>query len=118
MPPVTGWHGNGYLWAGPVVAYFGNWYAGGMKVAWYRVTSGVLAITGRRTDASAAPLKTSIPCCYGLSGFQPVGMDFPSEGCWEVSGKVVDQETGVVQGQELQFVVQVLPARLNPGGSR
>jgi hypothetical protein len=47
-----------------------------------------LTIEGRRVDATAAPLRASIPQGYGWSGFQATGIIFPTEGCWQVAGKV------------------------------
>ena len=49
---------------------------------------GSLTITGRRLDARASPLKSYIPVGYGHTGFQASGVTFPSEGCWQVTGKV------------------------------
>jgi len=50
-----------------------------------------LVISGRRLDASAPPVEAHIPCCYG-SGFQIVGLHFPTEGCWEVTASAGDGE--------------------------
>ncbi len=36
----------------------------------------------------APPLRADIPEGYGLSGFQASGVIFPTEGCWEVTGRV------------------------------
>jgi hypothetical protein len=72
------------------------------KFGWWRITSGTLAITGRRLDAPAPPLRASIPDGYGSSGFQSSGVSFPTEGCWEI--------TGTVGGQTLSFVTFVLRA--------
>jgi hypothetical protein len=44
-----------------------------------------LLVSGRRLDASAPPIEAHIPCCY-TSGFQIVGLLFPTEGCWDVNG--------------------------------
>jgi hypothetical protein len=69
------------------------------KFPWWRTASGDLAVAGRRLDASAPPLRAHIPSGYGSSGFQPTGLLFPGEGCWEV--------TGSVAGTSLTFVVRV-----------
>jgi len=29
-----------------------------------------------------------VPCCYGDAGFQASGVIFPTEGCWQVTGRV------------------------------
>ena len=31
-----------------------------------------------------------VPSNYGTTGFQPSGVSFPTEGCWEVTGHVGD----------------------------
>jgi hypothetical protein len=69
------------------------------KFPWWRAASGALTIRGRRLDASAAPMGPHIPAGYGDRGFQPTGLLFPSEGCWEV--------TGSAAGEHLTFVVKV-----------
>ena len=59
----------------------------GMKFGWYRLTSGFLMISGRRLDAPAPPL-SAITSGYGLTGFNASGVFFPTEGCWQVTGRV------------------------------
>ncbi len=60
-----------------------------MKWGFYRRgITGELRIEGRRLDGSAPPLQARIPCCYSMSGFQPAGLIFPTEGCWEVTARV------------------------------
>ena len=73
-----------------------------MKWPWWRGVRGELQIEGRRIDRDAAPLRAEIPPYYGLSGFQPSAIFFPTEGCWEVTGKVGDAT--------LTFVTFVLKA--------
>jgi hypothetical protein len=60
----------------------------GMKFPWWRGVRGKLTIEGHRLDAAASPLRAVIPEGYGDSGFQATGIIFPTEGCWEVTGKV------------------------------
>jgi hypothetical protein len=98
---LAGWdsaHGNGSLWVG------GLWPNGvvimtrddvgpdgqlGMKFGWYRLTSGYLTITGRRLDAPAPPASgLTFPGGYGPTGFNASGVTFPTEGCWQVTGRV------------------------------
>jgi hypothetical protein len=100
------WYANEWLWAGLVPPFQGVWYAGGVKVGWWRTAPGKLTIEGKRLDAPAPPLRADVPEGYGSSGFQATGIDFPTEGCWEVTGKVGDRS--------LRFVVQVRPAAENP----
>jgi hypothetical protein len=97
--PSPGDHGNGALWtdlwpAGTVV--FRPRGPGfvlpdgslSMKFGWWRGVRGKLTIRGRRLDAPAPPLRARIPEGYGDIGFQSTALIFPTEGCWEVTGKV------------------------------
>jgi hypothetical protein len=63
-----------------------------MKFWWTRGEGlrGKLVIHGKRLDASAPPLRASIPEGYGDTGFQATAVTFPTEGCWEVTGQVAD----------------------------
>jgi hypothetical protein len=63
-----------------------------LKVPWFRGggLTGKLTITGRRLDAAAPPLTADIPNGYADTGFQATGLIFPTEGCWEIKGKVGD----------------------------
>jgi hypothetical protein len=58
------------------------------KMGWWRGVRGKLVISGRRLDAAAPPLRSSVPMGYGKQGFQPSGLSFPSVGCWRVVGRV------------------------------
>ena len=61
----------------------------GMKFGWYRLTNGYLTITGRRLDAPAPPASgLTFPGGYGLTGFNASGVMFPTEGCWQITGRV------------------------------
>lgn len=51
---------------------------------------GKLKISGNRLDGKAPPLTAYLPGGYARSGFQPSGISFPTEGCWEVTGAVGD----------------------------
>jgi hypothetical protein len=111
VPPTKPWrgqlfgwssaYGNGSLWVGAlwphgvVIIRPGNVNPDGqmgMKFGWYRLTRGYLTITGRRLDAPAPPLTQALPNGidngYGNIGFQASGVTFPSEGCWQVTGRV------------------------------
>jgi hypothetical protein len=100
-PEGTDWgpedsYGNGKLWTlfwpyNVVVAdrgYVEDDGSIGMKWPWWRGVSGRLKIEGRRLDKPAPRLHADISSAYGVSGFQPSGIYFPSEGCWEVTGRV------------------------------
>jgi hypothetical protein len=96
---LFGWqsaYGNGSLWVGAlwphgvVIITPDNVDQDGrleMKFGWYRLTSGFLAITGRRLDAPA-PSASGRASGYGLTGFNASGVIFPTEGCWQVTGRV------------------------------
>lgn len=60
----------------------------GWKLGWWRYVRGSLEITGRRLDGGAPPLRASVPDGYGSTGFQAAGVYFPTDGCWEVTGRV------------------------------
>jgi hypothetical protein len=103
-------HGNGVLWTAMwphnvVIAtpdYFDEHGAVVMKWGWWRGVAGELRITGRRLDGKAPQLTAGVPGGYGRRGFQPTGISFPTEGCWEVTGAVGDAK--------LTFVTLVLKA--------
>lgn len=102
-----GWassYGNGRLWVGGLwpsgVINAGPEYVAkdgsvGMKFGWWRAAPGKLAITGRRLDAPAPPARGFVPDGYGDTGFQASGVDFPTEGCWEVTGGVAHDQAHV-----------------------
>lgn len=73
--------------------------AGGIKLGWWRIAHGDLVIATRRLDAPAVPRSADVPSGYGDTGFQATGVNFPSAGCWQVSG--------TVGGKTLTFVVNV-----------
>jgi hypothetical protein len=90
------WYGNDVLWV--------NVYPQGArrseKFPWVRLGRGSLTITGHRIDAEAAPAIGHVPQGYGDTGFQASGIDFPTAGCWEITGQLA--------GENLRFVVKVL----------
>jgi hypothetical protein len=102
------WFGSQALWAGLSPAYDGKWYAGpqGLKVLWYRAVPGKLTITGKEIATGSTGLLAEVPGGYGETGIQSTSLVFPSEGCWEIIGRVADQE--------LPFVVHVYPADQHP----
>lgn len=103
-------HGNAALWTalwpeGKVLAtpayvrYDGSI---NMKFPWWRGPGvvGALSIEGRRLDGPAPPLQAQIPEGYSDEGFQASGIIFPTEGCWEITGKA--------NGASLTFVTLVI----------
>jgi hypothetical protein len=96
--PAPEYHGNGALFTvlwpeGNIVMGPQNVEPDGslsMKFVWWRGVKGLLTIEGRRLDAEAPPLRADIPDGYGDSGIQSSALIFPTEGCWEVTGRVGD----------------------------
>ena len=88
-------HGNGGLWV--AIAYGGIIPAGKsnqqpdgstrMKFPWWRGDVGELRISGVRLDGAAPPLRADVPSGYGPTGFQASGVFFPTQGCWEITGR-------------------------------
>lgn len=58
------------------------------KQGWWRWADGRLRVSGGRVDASAPPLRVRVPDGYESDGFQPVGLTFPTTGCWQIVGRV------------------------------
>ena len=95
------WNGNlyvGALWPDGTIVFrpggAGFVYPDGsvgMKIAWYRADGlrGKLKIEGKRLDAAGPRLHSQFTD-YGDTGFQPSEVIFPTEGCWQVTGKVGD----------------------------
>jgi hypothetical protein len=100
-------HGNGSLWVSISTenVVVGDPDASGAvttKFPWWRGVTGLLRIEGRRLDGSAPPLSATIPDGYGTTDFEASGVSFPTEGCWEVTGRVGNSS--------LTFVTLVLKA--------
>ena len=72
----------------------------GAKFPTYRLATGPLTISAHRLDGPSDGVATSVPEGYGPTGFQAVGVDFPSIGCWSI--------TETVAGHDLTFVVDVV----------
>ena len=84
------------IWAGPVPA--NGWRVGAEKTYWVRPQGAELQISGHLVGLPESVLEAVIPCCYP-TGFQIVGLKFPSAGCWKVRATAGDQQ--------LQFVTLV-----------
>jgi hypothetical protein len=102
LPPLT-MYGNDALWVdisadGEVRA---RPQAGGLgaKFPTVRLIDGILTAQARRLDGPAPSATAVIPDGYGATGFQAVGIVFPTEGCWEITQRVANRE--------LTFVVSV-----------
>ncbi len=110
------WSGTEMLWT--MLRVDGTWqklpYHDGaytQKVFWWRQgyddrtePAPNLIVTGRRLDAPAPPMAAS-GATNGSRGdigsFMVVGVDIPTPGCWEITGRRA--------GTELRFVVWVAP---------
>ncbi|RPJ23776.1 MAG: hypothetical protein EHM33_19875 [Chloroflexi bacterium] len=71
---------------------------------WNKEPEPDLTVTGERLDASAPPLivsKATNAYADDISSAMLVGVDFPTLGCWRITGKYADAE--------LSFVIWVAP---------
>jgi hypothetical protein len=110
------WFGSSSLWT--MVPEDGIWYGlphnpGGytQKVFWWREgyiwnkePEPALAVTGERLDASAPTLfasKATNAYAGDIGSAMLVGVDFPTLGCWKITGKYADAE--------LSFVIWIAP---------
>jgi len=107
-------HGNGELWTGlwpdgkiymlPTDKLPDGSFS--MKWSFWRGVNGALTVEGHRLDADAAPLQADIPDGYGDTGFQVLGLIFPTTGCWEVTGHVGESS--------LTFITEVVFGEATP----
>jgi hypothetical protein len=104
--PGGSWFGSDRLWiVGPPVVWKGlshstpNDPTFTQKMQWWRQGYDPriepipkLKITGRRLDAPARPLITEVSSTDGARPSMMVGMNFPTLGCWEITGRYEDDE--------------------------
>ncbi|HJQ13308.1 MAG TPA: hypothetical protein VJ830_01070 [Anaerolineales bacterium] len=112
----TFWYGSNSLWTAlnqngvwSGLPYNQNGYS--QKVFWWREgyvwneePDPDLVVTGERLDAPAPPLDSSKGTnayAADIGSAMLVGVDFPTLGCWKITGKYADAE--------LSFVVWVTP---------
>ncbi len=110
------WHGSNSLWT--EIPQDGIWYGlphnpegYTQKVFWWREgyvwneePQPALTVTGERLDAAAPPLIVSEATnayASDIGSAMLVGVDFPTLGCWKITGKYAKAE--------LSFVVWVAP---------
>lgn len=101
--PSSTYHGNGALWTGlpeDGIDRGGTPEPDGstsQKYPWWTVgTTGQLSINGRRLDTPAPPLRARTNSGTPETGFAEVAdgrfwassINFPTEGCWQVTGTV------------------------------
>jgi hypothetical protein len=71
------------------------------KFGWWRGGPGKFSIEGKRLDAAAPALRyLARPESYGAFGFIPTYLYFPTEGYWEITGRL--------DADSLTFVVHVV----------
>ena len=105
------WYGTDRLWtrvptSGTWPGLRGNPDGYTQKVFWWREgyswehdPTPQLTVTGRRLDAPAPPLKASKATnafAEDIKSAMLVGVNFPTRGCWEITGKIADQELSFV----------------------
>ena len=69
---------------------------------WHTEPEPALTVTGKRLDAPAPPLladKANNGCCINHQAFMVTGINFPTLGCWQITGHYHDRD--------LTFVVWV-----------
>jgi hypothetical protein len=110
------WYGTDSLWT--AVPHSGNWAGlplnpGGytQKVFWWRdgyvwneEPEPDLIVTGERLDAEAPPLEASKATnayASDIGSAMLVGVDFPTPGCWKITGRYAEAE--------LSFVIWIAP---------
>jgi hypothetical protein len=69
------------------------------KQGWWRGKKGTLIVRGRRLDGDAPTFWGTVKPGYGETGFIPVGLTFPTTGCWRI--------TGILGSAKLTYVVKV-----------
>jgi hypothetical protein len=97
LPPVPpSFHGNGRLWVklwplGVIVAKPNVVSPDGsivIKLPWWRSVPGTLVAHATRLDGQQRLARIDVPSGYGRIGFQPMGITFPTQGCWRITGRV------------------------------
>jgi hypothetical protein len=95
--PAFGNYGNHFLTFhlpvdGKIIPAPNYWQADGsvgVKLGMFRRVEGTIAISGQRLDAPAPPpIGYYDVDGYGVIGFQSGGIEFPSEGCWEITASI------------------------------
>jgi hypothetical protein len=105
--PGGSWFGTDRLWISPPED--GTWRGLGhytptdptfrQKMQWWRQgydyhtePKPKLKVTGKRLDATAPPLMAEANNVIGTPPSMMVGMNFPTLGCWEITGHYEDDE--------------------------
>jgi hypothetical protein len=101
------WFGTDRLWTALPVD--GEWRGFRQKMGWWRYGYDwraepkpklTVTVTGRRLDSPAPPLTVDQASSVSVTGTRPgymmVGINFPTVGCWEISGHYEDDELTAV----------------------
>jgi hypothetical protein len=105
--PGGSWFGTNRLWTAPPAG--GVWRELGpytptsptfrQKTQWWRQgydyrtePKPKLKVTGKRLDAPALPLMAEVSSVSGSQHSMMVGMNFPTLGCWEITGQYEDDD--------------------------
>ena len=107
-PPLRTMYGNAAIWVdlgtidGTLRGVVGPGGHLGAKFPTFRLINGSLTVSASRLDGPGTVPSTQVDPSdsYGTSGFVPVGVDFPSPGCWSI--------TETVPGHGLEFVVRLV----------
>jgi hypothetical protein len=91
-PPADGvWRGLGsFTPAGPTFGQKMQWWRQGYDA--HTEPKPKLKVTGKRLDAPALPLTAEVSNVSGSKPSMMVGMNFPTRGCWEITGRYEDDE--------------------------
>lgn len=115
LPEGMFWHGTDALWT--MLPLDATWIdlpqtASGytQKLVWWREGYNFqdepqpdLAVTGRRLDADASFVAGAATNGYhpDYGSFMLVGVDIPTPGCWEITGRY--------RGESLSYVIRIAP---------
>jgi hypothetical protein len=104
-PPLVNMYGDESIWVdmsgdGRVAVTPAPDGTLGVKFPSYRLAEGSLSVSAERIDGPSEQPVISVPGGYGSSGFQAVGIDFPSAGCWSVNERL--------GSDDLTFVVLIM----------
>src|SRR3954466_1014808 len=81
----------------------------GIKFGWWRSVEGPLRVSGHRVDGDAPPLRLHAPQGYGLTGFHPTYLIFPTPGCWQIDAQVGDHADS-----RITFITEVVKLGAGP----
>jgi hypothetical protein len=99
----NGWLKAGILPDGGAMATINDDGSIYTKQGWWRGKRGTLVVTGLRLGGGAPSMRGVIRPGYAETGFIPVGLTFPTTGCWRITGTLGESRlTYVVKVTKLQ----------------